>query len=415
MEKSRFLSVENAGRIRDQFGTPVYVYDESTLQKNARAALAFPNAFGLTVRYAMKASPNAAILRLFRSEGLHIDASSGHEVRRAMIAGFEANEISLSSQEWFDDFGELHEAGVRFNACSLLQLENFGKLFPGGNVGVRFNPGQGSGGTGKTNVGGPASSFGIWHEWLPQVRDIVRKYKLNVERIHTHIGSGSDPDVWTRVSKLSLNLIREFESATTLNLGGGYKIGRMSHEKTTDLQTVGAPVRDAFQELADETGRRIHLEIEPGTWLVGNACCILSTARDVVSTGPDGYQFIKSDTGMTEILRPSLYAAQHPISVISGSGETGTAEYVVVGHCCESGDLLTPSPDDAEALAPRELTRTQPGDLLVIDGAGAYCSGMTAKNYNSFPEAAEVMVQTDGTLRLIRRRQTLEQIIQNEM
>ena len=72
--------------------------------------------------------------------------------------------------------------------------------------GVRFNPGRGSGGTGKTNVGGPASSFGIWHELKQEVKDIVAKHNLKVVRIHTHIGSGSDPTVWKAVSAMSLSL-----------------------------------------------------------------------------------------------------------------------------------------------------------------------------------------------------------------
>jgi len=96
--------------------------------------------------------------------GLHFDASSGYEVSRALRAGIPASHISLSSQEFPADFAELYSLGLEFNACSLTQLENFGKLFPGGRCGIRFNPGKGSGGTGKTNVGGPSSSFGIWHE-----------------------------------------------------------------------------------------------------------------------------------------------------------------------------------------------------------------------------------------------------------
>jgi len=88
--------------------------------------------------------------------------------------------------------------------------------------------------------------------------------------------------------------------------------------------------------------------------------------------------------------------------------------YVVVGHCCESGDLVTPSATDHEELGPRELPKAEIGDLCVIEGAGAYCSAMSAKNYNSFPEAAEVLLRENGELALIRRRQTLEQILQNE-
>jgi diaminopimelate decarboxylase len=80
----------------------------------------------------------------------------------------------------------------------LHQLDAFGAAFPGGSIGLRFNPGLGSGGTGKTNVGGPDSSFGIWHELLPQAQALVAKHKLKVLRIHTHIGSGSDAAIWQK-------------------------------------------------------------------------------------------------------------------------------------------------------------------------------------------------------------------------
>jgi diaminopimelate decarboxylase len=141
---------------------------------------------------------------------------------------------------------------------------------------------------------------------LDEIKRVVGKYNLSIKRIHTHIGSGSDPSIWQNVSILSLNLVREFPSVTTLNLGGGYKVGRMSYEKSTDLQLVGEPVREAFRKFAEATGRKIKLEIEPGTFLVANAGVLLSTVQDIVSTGKNGYTFIKLDSGMTDVLRPSL-------------------------------------------------------------------------------------------------------------
>jgi diaminopimelate decarboxylase len=411
----RFLNQATAEQIRQKFGTPVYVYDLATLRKSAAAALAFPNAFGLTVRYAMKASPNAAILRTFAEAGLHIDASSGHEVHRAMRAGIAPEKISLSSQELPADFAELYEKGLQINACSLQQLERFGQKLPGREIGLRFNPGAGSGGNNRTNVGGPSSSFGIWHEWIDAVRDLVERFQLKPVRIHTHIGSGSDPAVWLKVSTMSLDLVRRFPQVHTLNLGGGYKVARMPSEKATDLQEVGAPVADKFREFAGETGRKIHLEIEPGTYLVANACSVLATVQDTASTGKEGYDFLKLDTGMTEILRPSLYGSQHPISILPSASSAGFKDYIVVGHCCESGDILTPAPAEPERLQPRRMLEAAIGDLCVIDGAGAYCSSMSTKNYNSFPEAAEVLLDESGTPHLIRRRQPLEQIWQNEV
>jgi diaminopimelate decarboxylase len=415
METLKFLTPEQAEAIRSQFGTPVYVYDERTVKAQAREALGFPNAFGLTVRYAMKACPNAAIIRILTGCGLHIDASSGYECDRAMRAGVAAEKISLSTQEFPDDFRRLFQAGIRFNACSLGQLRRFGEQFPGGELGIRFNPGLGSGGTVKTNVGGPASSFGIWHEYRGEVQELVEEHGLRVVRIHTHIGSGSDPAVWQRVARLSLELVRAFPGVTTLNLGGGFKVGRMSYEESTDLAEVGRPIREAFEELAQETGRRLHLEIEPGTFLMANSCALLSSIQDIVDTGEEGCRFLKLDMGMTELLRPALYASQHPIVVLPRT-DTGTLlPYVAVGHCCESGDLLTPAPEHHDVLHARELPEAQPGDLCVIEGTGAYSSAMSAKNYNSFPEAPEVLLRETGESVLIRRRQTLDQILENEI
>merc|ERR1719331_3446251 len=144
-EKLRFLTESQVRDIASAHGTPVYVYDEAMLKSQARAALAFPNAHGLTVRFAMKALPNAAVLQTFDRMGLHIDASSGYEVRRAIAAGIAPEKISLSSQEVAPDLDELLSLGIKFNACSLRQLKQFGELrrgYRGIQLGVRFNPGQ---------------------------------------------------------------------------------------------------------------------------------------------------------------------------------------------------------------------------------------------------------------------------------
>ena len=415
MSSFQFLDYQTASEIREKIGTPCYVYSEAALRSSASKVLAFPNAFGLTARYAMKASPNANILRLFASMGLHIDASSGYEARRAMAAGVAPERISLSTQELPHDLGELMELGISVNLCSLHQLERYGQLRPGTAVGLRFNPGLGSGGTQRTNVGGPASSFGIWHESMEEAKALVAKYGLKVFRIHSHIGSGSDPDVWIRVVGMNLAIVEQFPDVTNLNLGGGYKIGRVEGEKTTDLQVIGEKMKGEFQEFAQRTGRKIHLEVEPGTYLVANAALILSTVQDMTSTGQSGYRFIKLDTGMTDNTRPSMYGAQHPMAVLLPEGEERSVrDYIVVGHCCESGDILTPAVGDPEALSPRRLLEAKIGDLFAIGGSGAYCSSMSSKNYNSFPESAEVLLREDGTFAVMRRRQSIESIWANE-
>lgn len=415
--KTRFLEPASAERIRDLAGTPTYVYDEATLIKRARETLSFPHAYGLTVRYAMKACPNRNILAILDREGLQVDASSIWEIERAVLAGVSPDKISLSTQELGPGFECWVERGVAVNACSLEQIERFGRAFPGGTIGLRVNPGLGSGGTTKTNVGGPASSFGIWFELLEQAGEIIERHDLKVERIHSHIGSGSDPAVWVRAASLTLDQARRFPTVTVLNLGGGFKVGRMPGEVDTDLQEVGRPVKALLENFARETGRKLRFEIEPGTYLTANAGALLTTIQDMTTTGDEGYAFIKLDTGMTELTRPSLYGSQHPMIVlpVGGDEDRGTASYVAVGHCCESGDMLTPRDGDASVLEARAMLRAQIGDLLVIEGTGAYCAAMSTKNYNSFPEAPEVLLRESGEPVIIRRRQTLEQVMANEV
>ncbi len=416
---SRVFSSEAQVRtIAKNFGTPIYVYSQRLLEEQADKALAFPNAYGLLVRYAMKANPNANILRIFRDKGIAIDASSGYEVHRAIRAGIKPKNILLTSQIIPHNLKGLIDEGMGYNACSLLQLHNYGERFKGREVTVRINQGRGSGGTNRTNTAGESSSFGIWYEELPEVFNLAKHHGLKINRIHTHIGSGSDPAVWEDVAIMSLEIVKRFLAQgfdiRTLNLGGGYKIGRMSYEPFADMQKIGGHVRDAFERFYTETGQELKLEIEPGTFLVANAGAVIASVKDIKPT--PAYDFIITDTGMNEVPRPTMYASQHPIHVVPMTDEKRLAkEYIVSGRDCESGDILTPSKNSPEELMPRPLTEAEVGDLIVIGGAGAYCSGMAFKNYNSYPEAAEVLLDRNNFPRIIRRRQTLDQIIQNEV
>ncbi len=395
IEQLRFLRAAEVRAIVRRYGTPVFVYDEATLRAQARAALQFAAPFGLTARYAMKANPAPEVLRVLHDSGLAIDASSGFEAERALAAGVAPNDILITAQELPRNLAELVARGVQFNACSLHQLETFGRLFPGAEVSIRLNPGLGSGHSHKTNVGGPASSFGIWHESIDEIKTIAARHRLTIRRLHTHIGSGTDPVIWTKVARLSLEQVRAFPDVTILNLGGGFKVARMIGEKGTDLGEISRAVAETLEQFTAETGRQLHLEIEPGTFLAANAGSLITTIHDLVETGTDGYRFLKIDSGMTDILRPTLYAAQHPLVVVNDR-PAAPEKYVVVGHCCESADLLTPHPDDPEVVATRWLQRAEIGDPLVIEGAGAYCASMSAHGYNSFPKTPEILRQADG-------------------
>jgi diaminopimelate decarboxylase len=428
------LTHEQARRVREKFKTPCYVYDSSRLKEQADKCLKLPipKQFGHTVRYAMKANPSRGVLSLFRDLGLHIDASSDYEVDRAILYGFHPNQIQLTSQMPSRRLKEHVDNGVLFNACSLRQLQVFGNVAPGREVSVRINPGTGSGGTKRTTTGGPDSSFGIWYEDLNKIKDIAQKSGLKITRLHTHIGSGADPKSWEEASRMTLDLAVKLPEVRTVNFGGGFKVARVLEEPhDVDMKQVGEALAGRLESFESEHKRTLHLEIEPGGYLVANAGYLVCECVDVVQTfsgdwsdmcakslpgsKPSGRIFAKLDAGMPEILRPSLYGAQHPIYVLHDEREERKqAEVIFVGPCCETGDVLTTEDKKPEELKGRRVPYPHIGDLVVIGGAGAYCASMAAINYNSYPQAPEVMLDDQGVLRELRKRQTFDQMLANE-
>jgi diaminopimelate decarboxylase len=412
LEKLRFLNSDLCQEAVEEFGLPLYIYSREVIEDYCSDVMNFPNAYGLTVRYALKANPLKVFLKIADSMGVHFDASSEYEVARCLAAGISPEKIQLTAQQFPSEYLHLFEDGkIRFNACSLHQLEEFGKAFPGRDVSVRINPGLGSGSNRKTNVGGPSSSFGIWFEYLDQVKEVAAKYDLSVKRVHSHIGSGTDPDVWKNVAKMTLDWALSFDSVDTVNLGGGFKVARMNDEKSTSIQETGEVIKQEFEKVAEATGRKLKLEIEPGTYIAANSGALLAKVDDMIDTGSEGYKFLKVNTGMDAITRPALYASRHPIVIVSDESEL--EDYVVTGHCCESGDVFTLG--EGEVLEPRTLQKANIGDLVVFEGAGAYCSSMNLRNYNSFPAFNELLLEKDGSFRLVRRKESIEDIIAREV
>ena len=404
--------------IAREFGSPVLVHNEDSYRQSAREALRAPNAFGIHVRYAMKANSHRVILRILSEEGIDIDASSYAEVKRAIAAGIEPHRIELTSQMPLasEELREIMELGVIYNATSLLQLRNYARLFAGSDrpFSVRINPGLGSGHNNRTNTAGLAASFGIWHEYLPEVLSIAKDHSLKITHLHTHVGSGSDWTIWQKASRLTLGIARRMPDVETVNLGGGYKIDRIDAAKSIDFRTVFPHVKESFEEFAADTGRKLKLEIEPGTYLSANSCILVSRVCDVVDTGREGYNFIKLDASMTELLRPMIYGARHPFRLL-GKSEDSSKDYVIVGTCCESGDIFSPREGDPEEVDTVTFPEAAIGDYLAIMGVGAYGISMSAKNYNSRPICAEVLIRYDGSHVLISRQQEIEEIWAREL
>jgi len=413
-----FGSDARLSELAEQYGTPLFVHDEMSYRRYGMQCLSVPNAFGLLVRYAMKANPHRTILRIFDGMGIGIDASSDYEVRRALAAGIAPPKILFTSQQSPSPelLEELVRLGVLYDATSLTQLERFGSLFPANEcpLSVRVNPRLGSGHNNRTNTGGPSASFGIWKDYLPDVLEIASRHSLTISRLHSHIGSGSDWRIWQHAARLTLAVARQLPDVEVVNLGGGYKIDRMHPKRSIDFQQAFLPVKEAFEEFADSTGRKLRLEIEPGTYLAADSCILLARVNDIVDTGVGGYRFLKLDASMTELLRPMIYGDRHLIRLL-GNGEDGTTAYVVVGTCCESGDIFTPKQGDPETIDTVLLPEAAIGDCVALMAAGAYGSAMSVRNYNSRPACQEVMIAKDGSHRLITRAEAPEDVWAREL
>jgi diaminopimelate decarboxylase len=418
LEPLKFLTPGEVRQVAEEFGTPAFVYDERGIREKVALLQRLPSAFGHTIRYSLKACPSAAIIRLFDTMGVNFDASSVWEVARAVRAGVAPDRILLTAQEatFSSLLVDFLRRGLHFDAGSLRQLALYGEANPGTSVSIRINPGFGSGFVHRLTSGGPDSSFGIWHEQVPEVKAVAQKYALTVERLHTHIGSGHHADVLLPAARRLLELAPDFPDATRLNLGGGYRLKVMVDDPEYDHSVWAGELAAEISEFAEASGRELHVEIEPGTFLMANSGSIISEVIDVVETGADGRRFAKVNAGLTEILRPSYYGAAHPMVAVSRDGELLDEGPVscVAGHCCIAGDILTTEPGDVETLRPVRLGRVSPGDYLVIERAGGYCSSMSMKNFNSYPEAPEILRRQDGSFTIIRERQSIDQIVANE-
>ena len=180
------------------------------------------------------------------------------------------------------------------------------------------------------------------------------------------------------------------------------------------------PLRALFAgcraQLSTAAGRPLRLEIEPGRYYVAPGCRLVTRVADVKATRTNekgmGATFVMVDAGFVDLVRPAMYGSYHEIEVIGEKiAERALADIVVAGPLCESGDVFTR--DEGELLRPRELPRPEPGDLLAILDAGAYGYAMSS-NYNSIGRAPQLWLEEDGSVEMISRRETIEQILATE-
>ena len=390
-----------------EFGTPTYVYDAATIVERINDLQEFD-----VVRYAQKALSTLGILKLVKQNNVMVDAVSAGEIRRALAVGYSPTGEPAPIVYTADIFD--HEAlalciehGIHVNCGSPDMIDQLGAASPGREITLRINPGFGHGHSQKTNTGGEQSKHGIWHEQLPDCLQRADRHGIAVTGIHMHIGSGTDLEHLSQVCD-SLDAAARLagRSVTTISAGGGLPTPYREGDEPVDLAAYYQLWDKVRKGLEAEFGHAVSLEIEPGRFLAAECGHLLTEIRAVKKMGDNTFYLV--DAGFNDLARPIMYGAYHPISIVpdDGATERDLVDAVVGGPLCESGDIFTQ--EEGGFVSKRSLPAAKVGEYLVIECAGAYGSVM-GSNYNSKPLAAEVLVE-DGQARIIRRRQTFEDI-----
>ena len=395
--------------------TPLWVYDAATIRERVARLRMFD-----TVRFAQKACSNTHVLRLLRGLGVQVDAVSAGEIQRALHAGYDARGDHPGIVFTADEIDRatlalVAEHGIPVNAGSVDMLDqlgtHLGSRASAHRVWLRINPGFGHGHSRKTNTGGEHSKHGIWPSDIPAALAAIARHGLRLVGLHMHIGSGVDYGHLEQVCEAMVQHVRDVvklgHDVTAISAGGGLSIPYRVGDATVDTAHYFSLWDGARRRLAEELGHPVHLEIEPGRFLVAEAGALLAEVRAVKDMGAN--HFVLCDAGFNDLVRPAMYGGHHAISVLprTGAASAERRPSVVAGPLCESGDVFTQDAGgvvEARALAPAEI-----GDLLVFHDAGAYGASMSS-NYNTRPLAAEVLVDGD-TARVIRRRQTVAELI----
>ncbi len=416
IERSEIAGVP-VQRLATEFGgTPVFVYDAAKIVERYNDV----KDFGV-VRFAQKACPNLAIVKLLRGLGAKVDAVSAGELQRALAAGYAPSEIAYTADIFDEDALELVVGaawGCVVNVGSpdmIYQLgARLGERARGLGLTLRVNPGFGHGHSRKTNTGGELSKHGVWYGQIHDCVDMATHFGMDVTGLHMHIGSGSDFEHLQSVCDAMESVCLAVGSRIrTISCGGGLPVPYETGGEYIDVSEFTARWHGVVKRLEESFGHAVTLEIEPGRYLVAESGSLITQIRSIKKQHETLFYLV--DAGFTHLVRPMAYGSYHPISLARNPSNTtvadGEVDAVVGGPLCESGDVFTQ--EEGGFVVTRRLPKANVGDYLVLEVAGAYGAAMSS-NYNSKFLAPEVLIES-GVPRLIRRKQSFEHMIANEI
>lgn len=415
----------NLERVAEQYGTPLYVYSAGTILDHYRRLDLALSEIDHLICYAVKANSNRAILNLLSREGAGFDIVSGGELFRVLAAGGDPQKCTFAgvgkSREEIEY--ALDQRVLSFNVESEAELAFIDRIARSKDmrapIALRVNPDVDAGTHRYVSTGRSENKFGIALDRVAGVYEqAARMPNIAIRGVQIHIGSqitdaAPFAEAIAKVTPLILALKERF-ALEFFSVGGGIGIvyessfasgsGDWWSEKDRVRATTTLPltIQDyAAAILAPLRAIGLRVLLEPGRLLVGNAGVLLTRVRYIKQS--DHKKFVIVDAGMNDLIRPALYQSYHEIVPVREAQDSAREPVDVVGPVCESADFFAQD---------RPLPEMKEGDLLALMSAGAYGFVM-ASNYNSRPLPAEALVQGE-TVSLIRRRQTMEDLVREE-
>jgi len=388
-------------QITSQFTTPIYVYNERTIQLRANYLKNLFSELPVKWLYAMKANDNPHILKIFADMGFGFDTVSFEEATLANKL-IEASKIFYTENNMSDvEMNEAMEANIVLNIGSFSRLKKFAEA-GGKSCSIRLVPEIGDGLHQRVTTGHKESKFGIDIALIDEIIALENRTKLRIEGVHMHIGSGiRKPENMINAMKRLVEMAKDFRYLTFINFGGGFPIAYHEGEHGFDIAAFGEEARAFMKEDLKNRPKGFNYLFEPGRWLVAQSGCLLTKVTAVKQAGKITY--LGTDTGFNHLARPVLYDAEHRVISLKKLSQSPSSlhSYTVAGNICESSDILAKNVS---------LPETVEGDIIALADAGAY--GMTmASIYNRRLFPNEVLITADNKVKQIRKIPSVEEHI----
>ena len=409
--KKPFVTLEQLQAITQQYPTPFHLYDEKGIRDTARALYkAFSWNPGYREFFAVKATPNPQILKILKEEGCGTDCSSLTELMMSDRCGFAGDEIMFSSNDTpAEEFALAAKLGATINLDDISHID-FLKDTIGyipKKISCRYNPG------GTFTLGESEEGFQVMDNpgqakygmTRPQMTQAFRRLKeLGAEEfgIHAFLASNTlSNEYYPALAAILFQMAVELKNETGchitfINLSGGVGVPYLPDQPANDIAVIGEGVRRAYEEILVPAGMGdVSLCTELGRFMLAPNGHLVTRVLHEKQTYKD---YIGVDACAANLMRPAMYGAYHHITVMGKEDQPCDHQYDVTGALCENNDKFA---------VDRMLPEIHIGDLLVIHDTGAHGHAM-GYQYNGRLRSAEVLLQTDGSTRLIRRAETPE-------